>query len=96
MPQGVLTTSPLSRARLPASHLPPPSVRSRQEDVSLSEQARTQFARLDVDPQDPMIGWLDGCPDDVIIWGAMLNSGTGSLPDALVLKLPAESKRLCA
>jgi hypothetical protein len=49
MPQGVLTTSPLSRARLPASHLPPPSVRSRQVDISLGGYAACAEASIVAD-----------------------------------------------
>jgi hypothetical protein len=41
----------------------------------ISEQARTQFARLDADPQDPMIGWVDGCTDDIASWGLCLIQG---------------------
>ena len=58
----------------------------------ISQEAKLQVAALDVNAAADMSAWVNGCADDEVIWSAMINSGTGSLPEALVLKLPGDLK----
>jgi hypothetical protein len=59
---------------------------------AVTAQASEMFSLIDRSPAADMGAWVQGCPDDVVIWGAMLNSGLGSLPSALVVLLPGELK----
>ena len=55
----------------------------------ISEATKLELENIDDDPRHDMAGWVDSCPDDLVMWNSMLN-GPDSMPDELVAALPVE------
>ena len=60
---------------------------------AVTPEAIEMLERVDENARCDLVGWVRGCPDDKVIWRAMLNTGSGALPEALVLLIPQEMKK---